>query len=286
MTIVFAPNQKGSFTSTLQIVGNGGETHVVHHNTICGNPLVLSALNSRIIYPGDHYGHPGLSFIKEKVKKKVTILSNLEEEKNIQNINESSGLTNESQKNVRNKLLNIDMLSRLTIEDGVRAVETWHSKISQQMSTLKMNVKKETKKKKEIFLFYNLEKKKAMQLLKKIDACSKKYNAAQNRVSLCDSALKNATKAWEHASTTNGSTTIDHKRLYLCKKEKKFVTNEEKKLFSDCIRFVHIATGKYLSEGAAREWSTVVDISIPSPSFKPVSLSFSRSPLSKTPKQV
>ena len=44
--------------------------------------------------------------------------------------------------------------------------------------------------------------------------------------------------------------------------------------------------GKYLSEGAAREWSTVVDISIPPPSFKPVSLSLPRSPLSKTPKQV
>ena len=47
-----------------------------------------------------------------------------------------------------------------------------------------------------------------------------------------------------------------------------------------------VITGKYLSEGAAREWSTVVDISIPPPSFKPVSLSLSRSPLSKTPKQV
>ena len=44
--------------------------------------------------------------------------------------------------------------------------------------------------------------------------------------------------------------------------------------------------GKYSSEGAAREWSTVVDISIPPPSFKPVSLYLSRSPLSKTPKQV
>ena len=39
-----------------------------------------------------------------------------------------------------------------------------------------------------------------------------------------------------------------------------------------------LLTGEYLSEGAAREWSTVVDISIsiPSPSFKPVSLSLSR----------
>ena len=44
--------------------------------------------------------------------------------------------------------------------------------------------------------------------------------------------------------------------------------------------------GKYLSEGAAREWSTVVDISISPPSFKPVSLYLSRSPLSKTPTQV
>ena len=33
------------------------------------------------------------------------------------------------------------------------------------------------------------------------------------------------------------------------------------------------------SEGAAREWSTVVKISIPPPSFKPVPLSLSRSPL-------
>ena len=45
--------------------------------------------------------------------------------------------------------------------------------------------------------------------------------------------------------------------------------------------------GKYSSEGAAREWSTVVDISIPPTSFKPISLSLSRSPLySKTLKQV
>ena len=43
---------------------------------------------------------------------------------------------------------------------------------------------------------------------------------------------------------------------------------------------------KYLSEGVAREWSTVVDISIPPPSFKHVSSFLSRSPLSKTPKQV
>jgi hypothetical protein len=44
--------------------------------------------------------------------------------------------------------------------------------------------------------------------------------------------------------------------------------------------------GKYSSEGAAREWSTIVDISIHSPSFQPVSLSLPRSSLSKTPKQV
>jgi hypothetical protein len=44
--------------------------------------------------------------------------------------------------------------------------------------------------------------------------------------------------------------------------------------------------GEYLSEGAAREWSTVVKICIPPPSFKPVTLSLPRSPLFKTPKQV
>ena len=44
--------------------------------------------------------------------------------------------------------------------------------------------------------------------------------------------------------------------------------------------------GKYLSEGAAREWSTVVDISITHPSFKRVPWSSPRSPLSKTPKHV
>ena len=40
------------------------------------------------------------------------------------------------------------------------------------------------------------------------------------------------------------------------------------------------------SEGAAREWSTVVDISITPSSFKLVSLALSRFSLSKTPKQV
>jgi hypothetical protein len=35
-----------------------------------------------------------------------------------------------------------------------------------------------------------------------------------------------------------------------------------------------------------REWSTVVKIFIPPPSFKPISLSFSRFIYSKTPKQV
>ena len=46
------------------------------------------------------------------------------------------------------------------------------------------------------------------------------------------------------------------------------------------------AFGKYSSEGAAREWSTVVDILIIPPSFQSVSLFLSRSPLSKTPKQI
>ena len=44
---------------------------------------------------------------------------------------------------------------------------------------------------------------------------------------------------------------------------------------------------KYSSEGASiAQWSTVVSISIPPPSFKPISPPLSRSPLSKTPKQV
>ena len=46
--------------------------------------------------------------------------------------------------------------------------------------------------------------------------------------------------------------------------------------------------GKYLSEESVHRvyGSTVVEISIPLPSFKPVSLYLSRYPLSKTPKQV
>jgi len=46
--------------------------------------------------------------------------------------------------------------------------------------------------------------------------------------------------------------------------------------------------GEYFKrrERASRNESTVVDIYIPPPSFKPLSLSLSRSSLSKTPKQV
>ena len=40
-----------------------------------------------------------------------------------------------------------------------------------------------------------------------------------------------------------------------------------------------LLTGEYLSEGAAREWSTVVKICIPPPSFKLVSLFLSRFPV-------
>ena len=47
------------------------------------------------------------------------------------------------------------------------------------------------------------------------------------------------------------------------------------------------STVSILSEWSEHcEWSTVVDILIPPPCFKPVSLYLSRSPLSKTPKQV
>ena len=48
---------------------------------------------------------------------------------------------------------------------------------------------------------------------------------------------------------------------------------------------VETLDGKYSSEGAAREWSTVVDIYIPPSSIKPVSLFLSRiSSILKTPK--
>ena len=47
------------------------------------------------------------------------------------------------------------------------------------------------------------------------------------------------------------------------------------------------AVGEYYKRRSEhREWSTVVDISLTPPSFKPVSLYFLRSPLSKTPQQV
>ena len=48
---------------------------------------------------------------------------------------------------------------------------------------------------------------------------------------------------------------------------------ESKELF----KYMKLATVSKSSEGAAREWSTVVDIFITSPSFKPVSLSVPRS---------
>ena len=57
------------------------------------------------------------------------------------------------------------------------------------------------------------------------------------------------------------------------------VTKEDRSEFS-LLRYD--ADGKYSNANG----STVVDISIPPPSFKPVSLYLSRSPLSKTPKQV
>jgi hypothetical protein len=48
-----------------------------------------------------------------------------------------------------------------------------------------------------------------------------------------------------------------------------------------------VSTGKYSKRRSEhREWSTVVDISIPPPFFKLVLLFFSRSSLSKIPKQV
>ena len=83
-------------------------------------------------------------------------------------------------------------------------------------------------------------------------------------------------------------------RGYLCKKQNLLVLlrkeKEEKRQLElkrqQKLKEEAEAKGKYLSEGAAREWSTVVDIFPPPPSFKPVSLSLPRSPLSKTPKHV
>ena len=63
-------------------------------------------------------------------------------------------------------------------------------------------------------------------------------------------------------------------------------TASEKK--TDKIIIPFDSAGEYFKrrERASRNGSTVVDICIPPPSFKPVLLSLSRSPLFKTPKQV
>ena len=66
-----------------------------------------------------------------------------------------------------------------------------------------------------------------------------------------------------------------------CKPIREEVMKSQKKLMLLSDTLVSIQ-----SEGAAREWSTVVDISMTPPSFKLVPLSLSRSPISKTPKQV
>ena len=61
------------------------------------------------------------------------------------------------------------------------------------------------------------------------------------------------------------------------------VEKEESSMQQDLL----LSAGKYLSEGASiANGSTVVDISIPPPFFKLISLSLSCSPLSKTPKYV
>ena len=73
--------------------------------------------------------------------------------------------------------------------------------------------------------------------------------------------------------------TLDRDNKWFCEKcHKKVKAKKQMTIRSPPLNLV--------SERAAREWSTVVDISIPPPSFKLVSLSSPRSPLSKTPKHV
>ena len=62
------------------------------------------------------------------------------------------------------------------------------------------------------------------------------------------------------------------------------IYEEKKKDYEKAKKNFNVSISKRRSEH--REWSTVVDISIPPPSFKLVSLSSPRSLLSKTPKHV
>ena len=66
------------------------------------------------------------------------------------------------------------------------------------------------------------------------------------------------------------------------------IFHNNKKNCKNCEIDTKAIQGKYFKRRSVHRVmeSTVVDISIPPPSFKPVALYFSRSPLSKTPKQV
>ena len=68
----------------------------------------------------------------------------------------------------------------------------------------------------------------------------------------------------------------------------KLESNSKKNMKQDPDTSIVYGTGKVFQseESEHREWSTVVDISMTSPSFKLVPLSLPRSSLSKTPKQV
>ena len=253
VVIAFAPATEQIYEGRLEVSCNGGESHLVNHRTICGNPLVLLPVPCpRVLYPGDNYGNVGLPIVLPP-KKRVTIGSSGGGGGG--GAEGGEGGSEDGGSGGRKKWWNMidPSVANLTIDEGRRAAESWHTNVCRSLQQLKTSAKSSSGQEggnggggggnrvelSRLQERLNLEKRKALKMLKQLNAVQKSKEGSEKRWVTYNQACTSAKATWDHATASHGTQTIDHKRLYYSERELRTVQLEVNSASSEVVRLVH-----------------------------------------------
>ena len=275
ISIVFAPAREDTYLGELVMTdAEGGETNVLQLNTICGQPLLLHPVNTnsrRILYPGDDYGS-GLPLLPEK-KRRIKLVDNMKQTNNsTASIHNNANNANNANANFIKNLLT-DEIARMTIEDGLRAIEAWHTNICQSMKRVRTTLNEikndhndsvegnsietsgekykeshDERQQRMIILQatltrYQKEKAKVTTMSIKIKKMEEKVTSIHHKWKIMHNACTSAEISWKRAQcnlSEDCQTIVDHKRYFLARQELQHVQLEKDQVDANVCRSSHI----------------------------------------------
>ena len=231
--IKFAPTDQGFYNSNVVVDCDGGESHNITVEGICGNPLVVRTVSPRIYFP----------------ESRIFSLSNIHRYKDNEINTETLQPLSTSQLRTRNylKAYQGDIWS-LSLEDGLRAVQAWHSNASRCLHGYKTDSGNldDTEDSVVLSRVKHLEREieESAKILKQIQEANSGYDAVNQQVSACTKILASTVKTYKESLQRRGKKPIDHSQRHKALEQKIEADEQFSQAQAEITKLSHLAVAR------------------------------------------